>query len=114
MLWASYAALLGYFGGKQFEDAPWKGLLLAFAIAVSIAGRVELVGGAIGGWKRAASSRATNVRRLACGAPTATERGQTMTAKADFNEEEWKLVSEGRLYIVCAHRPARWQLPGDT
>ena len=42
VLWASYAALLGYFGGRQFEDAPWKGLVLAFAVAVSVTGLVEL------------------------------------------------------------------------
>jgi membrane protein DedA with SNARE-associated domain len=42
VLWASYAALLGYFGGKQFEDAPWKGLLLAFGIAVAATGVIEL------------------------------------------------------------------------
>lgn len=42
-IWASYAALLGYFGGKAFEDAPWKGLLLAFAIAASVAALTELV-----------------------------------------------------------------------
>ena len=42
-MWASYAALLGYFGGKQFEDAPWKGLLLALGIAFAVAGAVELV-----------------------------------------------------------------------
>jgi membrane protein DedA with SNARE-associated domain len=42
-VWASYAALLGYFGGSQFETAPWKGLLLAFAIAVTVTGLVELV-----------------------------------------------------------------------
>ena len=33
IIWASYAALLGYFGGKAFETAPWKGLLVAFAVA---------------------------------------------------------------------------------
>ena len=27
VIWASYAALLGYFGGSTFEDAPWKGLI---------------------------------------------------------------------------------------
>jgi membrane protein DedA with SNARE-associated domain len=43
VLWACYAALLGYFGGKQFEDAPWKGLLLAFGIAVAASAIVELV-----------------------------------------------------------------------
>jgi membrane protein DedA with SNARE-associated domain len=41
-IWASYAALLGYVGGKQFEDAPWKGLIVALAIAFSVAGCVEL------------------------------------------------------------------------
>jgi membrane protein DedA with SNARE-associated domain len=40
-LWASYAALLGYFGGKAFERQPWKGLLLAFAIALAVTGAVE-------------------------------------------------------------------------
>jgi membrane-associated protein len=39
--WALYAALLGYFGGKAFEDAPLKGLLLALGIAFAVAGGVE-------------------------------------------------------------------------
>ena len=43
VIWASYAALLGYVGGKQFEDAPWKGLIVALLIAFSVAGGVELV-----------------------------------------------------------------------
>jgi membrane-associated protein len=43
VLWGSYAALLGYIGGTQFEEAPWKGLLLAFAVAVGVTGLVELV-----------------------------------------------------------------------
>ena len=43
IVWASYAALLGYVGGKQFEEAPWKGLLLALTIAFSVAGAIELV-----------------------------------------------------------------------
>ena len=42
VLWASYAALLGYVGGKRFEDAPWKGLLLAFGVAVAASGVIEL------------------------------------------------------------------------
>jgi membrane-associated protein len=41
-VWASYAALLGYFGGKAFEHAPWKGLLLAFGIALAVTATVEL------------------------------------------------------------------------
>ncbi|HET7554371.1 MAG TPA: DedA family protein [Gaiellaceae bacterium] len=41
--WASYAALLGYFGGQAFESQPWKGLLLALAIAFAVTGTVELV-----------------------------------------------------------------------
>ena len=41
IIWASYAGLLGYFGGKTFEDQAWKGLLLAFAIAFGFAVLVE-------------------------------------------------------------------------
>ena len=42
-IWGSYSVLLGYFGGKSFEEEPWKGLLLAFAIAVAVTGAVEAV-----------------------------------------------------------------------
>jgi membrane-associated protein len=40
--WALYASLLGYFGGKAFEHAPWKGLLLALGIAFAVVCAVEL------------------------------------------------------------------------
>jgi membrane-associated protein len=53
--WALYAALLGYFGGRVFENAPWKGLLLALGIGFAVAGVVEA-----GRWalrRRQASSR---------------------------------------------------------
>lgn len=33
ILWAAYAVLLGYFGGKTFKDQPTYALLLAFGIA---------------------------------------------------------------------------------
>jgi len=42
-VWGTYAACLGYFGGKTFEQQPWKGLIVAFVVAVGIAGLVELV-----------------------------------------------------------------------
>ena len=42
-LWATYATMLGYIGGKQFEDQPWKGLLVAFAVAVGVSVSVEVV-----------------------------------------------------------------------
>jgi membrane-associated protein len=41
LLWASYAALLGYFGGKAFEEQPWKGFLVAFGVALGITGAIE-------------------------------------------------------------------------
>ena len=41
-IWAVYASLLGYLGGHAFEEQPWKGLLLAFAIAFAVTGAVEL------------------------------------------------------------------------
>lgn len=43
VIWGCYAALLGYVGGRQFEEQPWKGLLLAFAVAVLFAASVEVV-----------------------------------------------------------------------
>ena len=43
VIWGTYAALLGYVGGTQFEEEPWKGLLLAFVVAISLAGLVELI-----------------------------------------------------------------------
>lgn len=43
VLWASYGALLGYFGGHAFENEPWKGLLLALGIAFVITLGTEAV-----------------------------------------------------------------------
>jgi membrane-associated protein len=42
-IWACYASLLGYFGGKTFENQPWKGLILAFVVALTVTGGIELV-----------------------------------------------------------------------
>ena len=43
VVWATYAALLGYLGGRAFEHAPWKGLALALAVAFAVTGGIELV-----------------------------------------------------------------------
>jgi membrane-associated protein len=40
--WASYAALLGYAGGRVFEDNPLWGLLLGFGIAAATFLAIEL------------------------------------------------------------------------
>jgi membrane-associated protein len=45
VLWSVYAALLGYLGGRLFEDQPIYALLLAFGIAAVITIGVE-------GWRR--------------------------------------------------------------
>lgn len=42
-LWATYAAMLGYIGGKQFEEQPWKGIVLGLAIAFSVAFLIEWI-----------------------------------------------------------------------
>jgi membrane protein DedA with SNARE-associated domain len=42
LMWASYAALLGYFGGKAFEEQPWKGFVVAFVVALGITGAIEV------------------------------------------------------------------------
>lgn len=41
VLWAGYASLLGYFGGRAFEEQAWKGLLLALGIAFAVTIVVE-------------------------------------------------------------------------
>lgn len=41
VLWASYAALLGFAGGRAFEQRPWLGALLAFGIAAVVGLMVE-------------------------------------------------------------------------
>lgn len=41
-VWASYAALLGYVGGRTFEKNPLYGFLIAFAVALAITGAIEV------------------------------------------------------------------------
>jgi membrane-associated protein len=43
VLWASYAALLGFAGGRAFEERPWLGALLAFGLAAALGLVVEAV-----------------------------------------------------------------------
>ena len=43
LIWATYGALLGYFGGKTFEDNPFWGVLLALGIALTLGFVVEAV-----------------------------------------------------------------------
>jgi membrane-associated protein len=41
LVWGTYAAMLGYVGGRTFEENPLKGFLVAFAVALAIAGVIE-------------------------------------------------------------------------
>jgi membrane-associated protein len=41
IVWACYAALLGYAGGRTFEENPFKAFLIAFAVALAVTGAVE-------------------------------------------------------------------------
>ncbi len=41
LIWAVYAGMLGFLGGKTFEEEPWKGFLIAFVVALAIAGITE-------------------------------------------------------------------------
>jgi len=40
-IWATYATMLGYVGGKQFEEQPWKGVVIGLGIAFTVAFTVE-------------------------------------------------------------------------
>ena len=42
-IWGTYTVLLGYFGGRSFHEEPWKGLLLAFGIALAVTAAIEAV-----------------------------------------------------------------------
>ena len=55
ILWACYAALIGYIGGAAFEESPVKGILVALAIAFGIAGGIEVYR-----WRRRKRSRAAS------------------------------------------------------
>jgi membrane-associated protein len=41
LVWGTYAAMLGYVGGRTFEESPLKGFLLAFVVALAVAGLIE-------------------------------------------------------------------------
>jgi membrane-associated protein len=41
LVWGTYAAMLGYVGGRTFEENPFRGFLLAFAVALLVAGVIE-------------------------------------------------------------------------
>ena len=63
-VWASYAALLGYVGGRTFEKNPLYGFLIAFAVALAITGAVEMYR-----WHRNRIAR--EVRRSSCSGSSA-------------------------------------------
>jgi membrane-associated protein len=42
-IWGIYTVLLGYVGGKQFEEQPWKGLIVAFVAAITVTALVEVI-----------------------------------------------------------------------
>lgn len=43
VIWASYASLLGYFGGKAFEESHTLAFLVAFGTALSVTVLIEVV-----------------------------------------------------------------------
>jgi membrane-associated protein len=42
-IWAAYATMLGYVGGKQFEQQPWKGVLVGLGVAFTLAFVIEAI-----------------------------------------------------------------------
>jgi len=56
VIWANYAALLGFIGGKSFEDNHTLAFLIAFTTAISVTALIELVRWAVHRVKRARNS----------------------------------------------------------
>lgn len=56
-VWACYAGLLGYLGGRVFGREPWRALLVALLVAVAIGGLTELVRRLLARRKRPAEGR---------------------------------------------------------
>jgi len=73
ILWAAYAALLGYFGGRAFEHQAWKGLLLALGIAFAVGAATEAARWAI---RRRAGTTSLTEQSVESAQP----RGHTPTA----------------------------------
>jgi membrane protein DedA with SNARE-associated domain len=65
VIWATYAALLGYLGGKAFEDDHTKAFLLAFAAAFTLTVTIDVVrhGGATRASRRDAEAAAALLER---------------------------------------------------
>ncbi|HET7045462.1 MAG TPA: DedA family protein [Gaiellaceae bacterium] len=42
VVWGVYASLIGYLGGTAFAHSLWKSLVLAFAVAIVVAGLLEV------------------------------------------------------------------------
>ena len=56
VIWGNYAALLGFIGGKSFEDNHTLAFLIAFTTAISVTALIELVRWALHRVKRARNS----------------------------------------------------------
>jgi membrane protein DedA with SNARE-associated domain len=54
VLWAVYSTMLGYLGGKTFEDSTWKPLLVSLGIATLITGSLEV-------WRRIEKHRGKDI-----------------------------------------------------
>lgn len=62
--WAIYSTLIGYFGGKAFEDSPIKGLILGLSIALGITIAVEIARHVIGRRRRRSAEAIDAAREL--------------------------------------------------
>ena len=90
VIWASYAALLGYFGGKTFEDNPLAALVLAFGIALVVAG---------------ARRGAAGIRRRRAAGPNRSRQRQTGSPRWRRSKRSPQRAGRGELLRGDQHRP---------
>jgi len=59
VIWSLYAFFIGRVGGRAFEDNPWAGLVIAFAVSIAVSAVIEVIRRLLARRRKRASAEAT-------------------------------------------------------
>jgi membrane-associated protein len=54
VVWTAYAGLIGYFGGRAFDQEPWKGVVVGMSLAATLVIAIEGVRAVARRWQDSA------------------------------------------------------------